>query len=143
MSEAPHELTFRLAYGDCDVLGIAYFATFYPWMERTYTGWLYGHGIRAADLVPDFGVYTVGLRSSCQYHTPCQVFDELTCRVIADHVGTTSYTLGFDFVRGAGLVAHGQIIYAVRSPDGTKAPIPRRIRDVIESLPPSEFAQTD
>jgi acyl-CoA thioesterase FadM len=138
VSDAP-ELTFSLAYGDCDALGIAYFATFYPWMERAYTGWLYGHGIRAADLVPDFGIYTVGLQSSCRYLTPCRVFDELTCRIVADHIGTTSYALGFDFVRGGELVAHGQIVYAVRLPEGGKAPIPQRIHELLDSLPPSEL----
>lgn len=142
MSEASSRLTFRLSYGDCDALGIAYFAMFYPWMERTYSGWLFGHGIHSADLIGKFGVYTVGMRSSCRYLKQCQVFDELTCQAVLDHVGTTSYTVGFDFRRGDELVAHGEIIFAVRTPDGAKAPIPGGLLEVLRSLPPSALAES-
>ncbi|MFA1551829.1 acyl-CoA thioesterase [Actinomadura chokoriensis] len=139
MPESSDRITFRLSYGDCDALGIAYFAMFYPWMERTYSGWLYSLGIHSADLIGRFGVYTVGMRSSCRYIRQCEVFDELTCQAVLDHLGTTSYTVGFDFVREGELVAHGEIIFAVRSPDGTKAPIPDGLLDALRSLPMSTF----
>lgn len=132
-------ISFQLSYGDCDALGIAYFATYYPWMERTYSGWLHSLGIRAADLIPDFGVYTVGMRSSCRYFLPCHVFDQLTCQAVVDRIGTTSYAVGFDFVRGDELVTHGEILYAVRNPDGTKAPIPEGLLAALNSLPESVF----
>ncbi|CND74797.1 tol-pal system-associated acyl-CoA thioesterase [Mycobacterium tuberculosis] len=139
MPEHSDRTTFQLAYGDCDALGIAYFAMFYPWMERTYSCWLYSLGIHSADLIGRFGVYTVGMRSSCRYLKQCRVFDELTCQAVLDHLGTTSYTVGFDFVRGDELVAHGEIAFAVRSPEGTKAPIPGDILDALRGLPMSTF----
>src|SRR5690606_5402817 len=68
---------FQLSYGDCDVLGISYFAIYYPWMERTYSTWLYTHGIRSGHMVDDLGVLTVGISSGATYVQAAKVFDEL------------------------------------------------------------------
>ncbi len=56
-------LSFQLSYGDCDTAGIAYFAVYYPWMERAYSTWLYSRGIRAGELVDQLGILTVGVHS--------------------------------------------------------------------------------
>ncbi|OLL19488.1 MULTISPECIES: acyl-CoA thioesterase [unclassified Rhodococcus (in: high G+C Gram-positive bacteria)] len=127
---------FQLAYGDCDAVGISYFAINYPWMERTYSVWLHSFGLDSHTLLDTVGVYTVGLKSECQYITSCEVFDELTCTVVLDHLGTTSYALGFDFERGDELVAHGKITFAVRGADGKKAQIPERLLAALRTLEP-------
>ena len=137
MTTDADRLTFQLAYGDCDAVGIAYFAIYYPWMERLYTTWMYSHGIRAGELTERFGVFTVGMQSECRYFAPCRVFDVLSCQLVLDHIGTSSYQLGFDFTRDGEIVTHGRILYACRSIDGTKAPIPAEIRSALESLPVS------
>lgn len=132
---------FRLAYGDCDAVGISYFAINYPWMERTYSVWLHSFGLASHTLLDTVGVYTVGLKSECQYITSCKVFDELTCTVALDRIGTTSYTLAFDFERGDELVAQGRMTFAVRNPDGSKAAIPDRFLAALRTLgPPKSIA---
>lgn len=128
-------LTFRLSYGDCDALGIAYFDIYYRWMERAYTGWLYEHGLRSAELIPDLGISTVGVHSSCEYRAAVRVFDELTCRLVRDRIGTSSYTVGFDFVRDGTTVSHGTMTFACRLPDGGRAPIPPRLHELLTPLP--------
>jgi acyl-CoA thioester hydrolase len=130
------ELSFRLSYGDCDTVGIAYFAIYYPWMERAYSGWLYDHGLRSGELVESLGVLTVGVHSECTYKRMVRVFDELTVRLVLDRVGTTSYTVGFDFVRDGEVVSHGAMTFVCRDPEGGgKAEIPERLRAVLRTLP--------
>lgn len=133
-------LGFQLAYGDTDTVGIAYFAIYYPWMERCYSTWLHAHGIRSGQMADQLGVVTVGLSSACRYVDTVEVFDEITCQAVADRIGTTSYAVGFEFTRGEGLVTKGQMTFAVRDPrDFSKAAIPKRLVDVIGSLPKPRF----
>jgi YbgC/YbaW family acyl-CoA thioester hydrolase len=128
-------LSFRLAYGDCDTVGIAYFAIYYPWMERAQTLWLYSHGLRSGELADQLGVVTVGVHSDCTYKQMVRVFDELTIHLTLDRVGTTSYTLGFDFVRDGQVVTHGSMTFVCRTPEGGKAAIPERLLAVLRTLP--------
>ncbi|GAA5135923.1 acyl-CoA thioesterase [Pseudonocardia adelaidensis] len=130
------ELSFRLSYGDCDAVGIAYFAIYYRWMERAYSGWLYDHGLRSGELQESLGVLTVGVHSECTYQRMVRVFDELTIRLVLDRIGTTSYTVGFDFVRDGEVVTHGAMTFGCRDPEsGGKAGIPERLLTVLRTLP--------
>ncbi len=128
-------LSFQLAYGDCDTVGIAYFAIYYPWMERAYSTWLYSHGIRAGELVDQLGVLTVGVHSECTYKAMVRVFDVLTVHLTLDRIGTTSWTVGFDFRRGTDVVAHGAMTFVCRTPQGAKSPVPEQIRQILQTLP--------
>ena len=130
------ELSFRLSYGDCDTVGIAYFAIYYRWMERAYSGWLYDHGLRSGEMVESLGVLTVGAHSECTYVRMVRVFDELTVRLVLDRVGTTSYTVGFDFVRDGDVVTHGAMTFVCREPgSGGKKAVPERLLAVLRTLP--------
>jgi acyl-CoA thioesterase FadM len=135
MSQNAQQQTFQLSYGDCDMLGIAYFAIFYPWMERTYSSWLFSHDIRGGEMAQQLGVYTVGLKSQCRYLAKCTVFDMLTTQLVRVHIGVTSYTVGCDFLRGDTMVAQGEILFACRGPDQAKAALPPRLHEALLSLP--------
>jgi len=126
---------FQLSYGDCDVVGIAYFAIYYPWMERAYSTWLFDRGIRAGELQEQLGIITVGVHSECTYRAMVRVFDVLTVHLTLDRVGTTSYTVGFDFRRGAEVVTHGTMTFVCRLPEGGKAGIPDALLEVLATLP--------
>lgn len=139
MSAAP-QLSFQLSYGDCDTVGIAYFAIYYPWMERAYSTWLYAHGIRAGELVDQLGILTVGVHSECTYKAMVRVFDELTIWLVLDRVGSSSYTIGYDFVRGDEVVTHGTMTFVCRSPEGGKAAIPDKLLEILRTLPSVEAA---
>lgn len=134
MVDHPTSQTFTLAYGDCDAIGISYFAINYPWMERTYSVWLHSQGLDSHTMMDTIGVGTVGFGSECTYLTSCHVFDDITCGMQLDHLGTTSYIVGFPFTRAGERVAYGKIKYAVRGRDGLKAPIPEVLRAALESL---------
>lgn len=131
---------FQLAYGDTDTVGIAYFGIYYRWMERCYSTWLHSLGIRSGQMADDLGVVTVGISSGCRYVTTVEVFDEIVCQAVADHVGTSSYAVGFEFTRGDELVTKGQMVFAVRDPaDFSKAPIPERLLKALGELPAPRF----
>ena len=131
---------FQLSYGDCDTVGIAYFAVYYPWMERAYSTWLYSHGLRSGELAEQHGFMTVGVHSECTYKAMVRVFDELTVRLVLDRVGSSSYTVGFDFLRGDEVVTHGSMTFVCRTPEGGKSAIPDVLMEVLRTLPAAEGA---
>ncbi|WP_262106586.1 thioesterase family protein [Arthrobacter sp. Marseille-P9274] len=135
---AEGRLAFQLAYGDCDVVGIAYFAIYYRWMERTYSTWLHAHGIRSGQMLEDLGIVTVGASSGATYEQPARVFDRLSCQLMLDRLGASSYTLGFDFTRDGVLVTRGHMAFACRNPEWEKTPVPGRLAAVLSTLPPRQ-----
>lgn len=132
---AAARLRFTLSYGDCDVVGIAYFAIYYRWMERCYTLWLNAHGIRSGEMVEDLGVVTVGVSSGCDYLDTVRALDTLTCQAVRQHVGGSSYRIGYEFRRGDDLVTVGQMTFVCRQPDFSKGAIPDRLRALLMTLP--------
>jgi len=128
-------LRFQLSYGDCDTVGIAYFAIYYPWMERAYSTWMYSHGIRSGELAQQLGFMTVGVHSECTYKAMVRVFDELTVRLVLDRVGSSSYVVGFDFLRDGEVVTHGSMTFVCRSLEGGKTEIPEELMTVLRTLP--------
>lgn len=143
MNRRDDQLTFQLAYGDCDAVGIAYFAIYYRWMERAYTSWLYTHGLRSGELADELGIVTVGISSGATYHQTATVFDELTCQVVLDRIGTSSYTVGYEFTRDGELVTRGQMTNACRGLDFTKAAVPEKLATILRTLPPPRFPQQE
>lgn len=134
MSRRADELTFTLAYGDCDTVGIAYFAMYYPWMERCSTLWWHAQGIRIGHLAEDHGVVTVALSSSVDYLAPIRVFDTVTVRIELEHLGTSSYRLGYAFLREVEEVARGRMTFACRDLSWARAPLPPPLRGPLEGL---------
>ncbi|MFD4254407.1 acyl-CoA thioesterase [Amycolatopsis thermoflava] len=133
-------LAFQLAYGDTDTVGIAYFDIYYRWMERCYSTWLYSLGVRSGQMAEELGIVTVGLSSGCRYLDTVRVFDEIVCQAVAEHVGQSSYAIGFEFTRDDALVTKGQMVFAARNPaDFGKASLPDALRKAIHSLPRPRF----
>jgi acyl-CoA thioesterase FadM len=139
MTQHPDRLTFQLAYGDCDTVGIAYFAIYYRWMERVYTTWLYSHGIRSGEMQDQLGILTVGISSGATYLRPARVFDELTCQLVLDRIGSSSYTIGYEFTRGGEPITRGQMTYACRGLEWAKASVPAKFEAVLRTLPGPSF----
>lgn len=130
-------LRFTIVYGDCDIVGIVYFGIYYRWMERCYTLWLREHGIRGGEMAQDLGIITVGVSSGCEYLETVKVFDELTCQAVREHLGSTSYRLGFEFTRAGHVVTRGQMTFVCRTLEFGPTPVPDRLREALASLPES------
>lgn len=134
------ELEFQLTYGDCDTVGIAFFAIYYRWMERAYTSWMSSHGLRSGELPDQLGIITVGVSSGASYLRPAKVLDRLTCHLVLDHIGTTSYSVGYEFTRDGELITRGRMAYVCRGLDWSKTQVPDALRRVLESLPSPHFS---
>lgn len=132
---AAGRLQFSLSYGDCDVVGIAYFSIYYRWMERCYSLWLNAHGVRSGEMVDQLGVVTVGVSSGCEYRGTVHALETLHCQAVRQHIGGSSYRVGFEFARGGDVVTVGQMTFVCRQPDFSRGAIPDRLRDLIMSLP--------
>lgn len=125
----------QLAYGDCDPVGIAYFAVYYPWMERCYSTWLGAHGLRSGDLADELGVLVVGVRSEVDYLATASVLDVLVCQAALDRLGSSSYAVGFEFTRDSVPIARGRMTFAVRDLEMGRTTIPGRLRNLLGTLP--------
>jgi len=94
-----HELEFRLSWGECDPAGIVYYATYLEWAERAQSEWWYlnGRAITApgASTAPSFVVRHV----SCDYLAAPRPMDLVRLSLRTERIGTTSFTLAFDFAR--------------------------------------------
>lgn len=140
MTTTNTSLDFQLSYGDCDAVGIAYFAIYYRWMERAYTSWLFSQGIRSGEMQTELGIVTVGISSAARYVSTAKVFDHLTCQVVLDRSGESSYRVGYEFTRDGELITRGQMSYACRDAhDFSKAQLPDRLRETLNLLPAPSF----
>jgi acyl-CoA thioester hydrolase len=90
-----HSVDFRLSWGECDPAGLVYFATWFPWMERVHTEWLYLAGERPDRLLERRGATMVVRHAACDYLTPATVFDPIRCTLRAGRLGTTSAVQAF------------------------------------------------
>jgi acyl-CoA thioester hydrolase len=93
-----HTNDFRLSYGECDPAGIVYYASYYPWFERTFNEWTFLNGFPPDRIAELWGATFVSRASSCEYLIPGRVFDPFTCQMRLGHVGTTSYSMKYDIV---------------------------------------------
>jgi YbgC/YbaW family acyl-CoA thioester hydrolase len=134
MSGRSDRLTFTLSYGDCDTVGIIYFARYFPWMERCSTLWWHSHGIRVGHLSEDHEVVIVGVNASLDYHSPARVFDEITVRLVSDSIGSSSFALGFEFTCEERLLARGRMTFACRDLSWEKSELPAALREPLEAL---------
>lgn len=124
VSDVLQSTDFRLSYGDCDPLGIVYYAAYYPWMERVYNEWVFENAITPPETFKKWGVNTVMKASGCEYLVPGVLFDALTCRLRLKKIGNTSFTVWFEIARRKDevTVATGHMVFVMV--DGTMKPSP-------------------
>lgn len=123
----------RLTYADCDPAGIVYFASWFPWMERVLSGWLYDQGLRSDRLMENHGFATITRQAECEYLHPADLFDEIRMDMISAAIGRTSVQWGFTMVReGDGIeVGRGKITWVMIDSEGRPTPVPQEIRAAV------------
>ena len=144
MAETPdqpvlHEIGFRLAYGDCDLAGIVYFAAYYPWFERVYNEWAFLGGFPPARMVELWGATHVSVASGCRYRIPGRINDPLVCRMRLGRLGTTSFAPHFtiEHAETGETFAEGDMTFVfIEGAAGgdvrpRPAPVPQGLRDVL------------
>jgi YbgC/YbaW family acyl-CoA thioester hydrolase len=135
MADVLHAQEFRLAYSECDPAGIVYYATYYPWMERTHTEWTFLNDAPTNRHQEMWGASAVARASSCEYLRAAKLFDPLRCEMRLTGLGRTSFQLRFDFLRltDGALMCEGQITLVFVDGSGRAAPVPEPMRALLLS----------
>ncbi len=122
----------RLSYGDCDPAGILYYAAWFPLMERLLQEWFIQHGHRFDTMVAALGSSPVTRTTTCDYLAAARVYDRVEIGLCVDHVGTSSYRLGFDMTRieDATSLARASIT-CVTITEGRPVPLPLALYDLL------------
>lgn len=138
MADVLHVSEFRLSYGECDPAGIVYYATYYPWMERTHTEWTFLRGVRSDEMAANWGVSTVSRASGCDYLAPALLYDPLRCEMRLGRLGETSFTTRYDFRRLTDDVVTcvGRMTLVFVGPDVRPRPVPEPMRELLLSAGP-------
>lgn len=123
----------RLTYADCDPAGIVYFASWFPWMERLLSGWLYDRGLRSDRLMENYGFATITRQAECEYLHPADLFDEIRMNMDLAVIGRTSVQWGFTMIRTSdGIeVGRGRITWVMIDGEGKPVPVPEQIQAAV------------
>lgn len=129
-----HSLTMRLSYADCDPAGILYFATWFPWMERVQTEWLYLNGLGQDTLDARFGFRTITRSTECEYLSPAALHQEITIDLTITELGTSSFRGSFWMTRLADQVQVARASLSVVCIGSSGAPIrvPSPLRELLQ-----------
>jgi YbgC/YbaW family acyl-CoA thioester hydrolase len=135
LSPVLHSMEFRLSYGDCDPAGIVYFAAYYPWMERVYNEWTYLGGHPPSAMTELWGATHISRASGCEYFVPASLFDPITCEMRVARVGTTSFTMAFDFMRRPDRtrLAQGHMVLVFVDADTRPSAVPDEFEAVLRA----------
>jgi acyl-CoA thioester hydrolase len=123
----------RLVYGDTDAAQILYFAAWFPWMERVSVEWAAEHGFRYDQMQKLHGSTPVTRATTCEYTATARVYDEIDIAMHLDHIGNTSYRLGFTMTRptDAVVVARSTLTLVLIDAAGRPSSIPAPYRALL------------
>lgn len=125
---------FRLSYADCDPAGIVYFASWFPWMERLLSEWMYDHSLRSDQLFQQHGFMVITCHAECEYLYPASLFDPILVTMNSAKIGKTSLKWGFEIIRTTDelLVGRGQLIWVTIGADGAPVPVPSNLVNLVQ-----------
>lgn len=128
--------SFQLTYADCDPAGIVYFASWFPWMERILTGWLFDQNLPSDQILEQHGFATITRQAECEYLEPAALFDKITMSMVSAVFGRTSIQWRFDIVRSTdgALVGRGKITLVIIDRGGKATPVPEVLRQKIQAV---------
>lgn len=128
-------LTFRLTYADTDPAGLLYFATWFPWMERTQAEWMFAQGLRHDTLLERFGFALVTRHTQGEYLVPVGLFDEIRDELRLGRVGRASFTFEHRMFRTSdeALAGRGSVTLVTVGASGAPVSIPPPLRSCLDA----------
>ncbi|WJV51036.1 acyl-CoA thioesterase [Streptomyces flavofungini] len=106
MRDVSVEATARVRWGECDLQGHAYYASYIPWFDL-------GREKFALDVGADYRKYQIATTDLyVRYHQPAKYLDELVIRTWAAAPGTLTYYYEIYRKQGGLLVAEARTIHA-------------------------------
>jgi acyl-CoA thioester hydrolase len=91
----PHEIQFRVRYGETDRMGVVYHAEYLAWCEMGRTEYIRSRGMSYADMERR-GVPLVVAEASIRYHAPARYDDMIRVSTVLSELGSRGLT--FDYV---------------------------------------------
>ena len=130
----PVRVTDRVRWSDVDPLGIIRYDTYVRLLEIGETELFRAAGLPYGFLGEQLGVWLPRRRLAFEYHAPARLDDVIETRTYVTRVGTTSLTLGFDFVdgeSGAPRASAELVVVCVERDSLAKFPLPDAVRAAV------------
>jgi len=132
-------LTRQVEFHETDMAGIMHFANFFRWMECCETAFYRSLGLPLISFVPGQIVGWPRVNVSCSYRAPLRFNDTVDVRLVVKKLGTRSVTYGFQFCKGAEMVAEGEVTAVCVTADAAgnmvAQPIPADVRAKLQVAP--------
>lgn len=113
------EYRLRVRWGEADPFGIAFYPSFYTWMDQATHELLRSPGATFADLFVSTGYGFPIVEAGCRFRAPARYDDELTVTATVTELRGRSFTVEHRFTRGDTPIADGfeARVFARRDPD--------------------------
>lgn len=118
----------RVRYGECDAQGVLFNAHYLAYIDHTITElWRAAYG--SYDAMLDRGLDIVVAETNLRFRRGARFDDEVEIHALVDHLGTTSVTTSYRFLRGQELLMEGWIRHVfVDRGTGVKTPMTDWVR---------------
>lgn len=127
-------------YAEIDQQGVVFNGHYLTWFDEAFAGFLDHVGVPYPDLIAS-GHDVQLVHTEIDYGVPVRWRDAVRVAVRCERVGSTSFTLAFDVIRGDGdadehIAVRGRTVYVVVSTDDwAKRPLPGALRAALASGP--------
>ena len=124
-----HRHTFRVIYGDTDMMGVVYYATYLRYFEAGRNELLRALGISYRDFEATGNALPVA-KVAARYKAPARYDDELTLETKIEEVGHTSIRIGYRLFRAADdtLLTTGETTHVCIDREGRLKRLPDELR---------------
>lgn len=126
-------------YAEIDQQGVVFNGHYLTWFDEACTG-LFDHlRVGYADLIAD-GLDMQVVHTEIDFRSPVRWRESVRVAVQCEHIGTTSFTLGFTVLGtdAAGdeqpRVCGSNVYVVVSTGDWSKRPVPERVRTALSSV---------
>jgi len=137
-------ITRQVEFHETDMAGIMHFANFFLWMEGCEVAMYRSLGLPLASFVPGQVVGWPRVNVSCQYLAPLRFNDRVEVKLLVKKMGVRSVTYVFHFLKGATLVAKGEVSAVCVAADGkgnmVAQAIPPEVREQLQVAPESAWS---
>jgi acyl-CoA thioester hydrolase len=124
--------TFRVIYGDTDMMGVVYYANYLRYFEAGRTELLRALGVNYREMEAS-GYALPCVNASVQYKAPARYDDELTLETAVAEVGLGSVKIAYRLFKTGEEqpITTGETTHACVGPSGKIARLPANLRQKI------------
>jgi acyl-CoA thioester hydrolase len=130
---APFIHRLRVRYNECDAQGHVFNANYFVYSDVTLTE-LWREAFGSYDALTADGLDLVVAETGARFRSPARFDDELEITLEVERLGNTSMVCAIRIARNQDILVEGRIVHIfVRAERvGEKAPIPDRVRRILE-----------